>query len=362
MKKKKIILPLILLSTLFVTTSCTKTLTKVVIDRSKEVEVSEITSTITELYQDLSKSCVGIRGLNSTSSASGSGVVYKEANGTYYVVTNEHVISDMTSLYIYLGDEVYVEATLVGSDATNDIAVLTFNKDLVPTTREIKVHTFMTDMESVINVGQTTLAIGCPLSLTTNYNYLTTGVVASIQDTFVLTDASLNPGNSGGGLFDLNGNLIGIVEKKETYTTTTSGQIPVSGFGYAISLDIVKKAITDIEANGNITRPVIGITTTIINPLISTQVTEAYKYYLPTDDKAYIVVTEVTEGSNAENSGILANDVILKVDDEEISTLTQISKVLHKKLIGDTIKLTIVRTASATDNTKTELEITINLK
>ena len=183
----------------------------------KEIPIVEIQSTITEVYNTASKGCVGIYATDGEMASSGSGVVYKndEANSLYYVVTNSHVIEDMKTFKVFRGKSNYYEAKVVGNDVSNDLAVLTFSLDLFG--GDVYVHDIFNYKEEIVSVGQTALVIGCPLGLD-NYNTLSTGVVSMVNKTTIMTNAEMNPGNSGGGLFNAAGRLIGINTEKQVYT------------------------------------------------------------------------------------------------------------------------------------------------
>lgn len=352
MKKIKIIFPLLILVLL---AGCSLT-EKEPTDIEKEPTIIEIQNEVTEVYETVSKGCVGIYAskTGSNTASIGSGVIYKESNGLYYVVTNEHVIEDMDTIRVYLGGSKYYGAELVGYDAKNDIAVLTFSLDLFGGP-EIYVIDIFSYEEEIVKPGQTVLAIGCPLSLS-NYNSLSTGVVSRVEKSFIQTNAEINPGNSGGGLFNLSGRLIGLNEKKEIYTngTDNSGSaisVPVEGMGYAISLSVIKKCITAIEnKKGEIERPTLGITISVINRYLNSA--SEYLNYIPNGMDEAIVVTEVNAGV-AKNAGVFVFDVILKVDDVEVKNTAELSYFLNLKLKGETLTLMVYRYSAGTTKTIT---------
>ena len=310
-----------------------------------EQEIVEIQNDISETYKKISPGCVGVYATSATHGSVGSGVVYKEVNGLYYVVTNHHVIKDMTTVKIYRGGSRYIKAKVVGSDAKNDIAVLTFSLDLIGGSA-VYVNDIFSYDDEIVSVGQTVLAIGCPLGLE-NFNTLTTGVVSRVGKTKIQTNAEINPGNSGGGLFNVSGRLIGINTQKEVYTTSEEDgrtvEIPVEGLGYAISLDVVKKCILDIEnKKGEINRPLLGITVLAINRFISPTDVEEYVNLLPNTLDEALIVTEVGDGV-AKKAGILAEDIIFKANDIEIGNADDLSSILNLLLAGDKLKLEMYR-------------------
>lgn len=311
----------------------------------KEPEIVQIENEITEVYEKISYGCVGIYATGNSGASIGSGVVYKENNGTYYVVTNNHVVEKMTEYKVYRGGVKYYRATLVGTDAHNDIAVLTFSLDLFGGD-EVYIHDIFNYDDENVKVGQTVLAIGCPLGLE-NYNTLTTGVVSKVTKNQVQTNAEINPGNSGGGLFNMSGRLIGINTEKKTYTTATNddgstAQVPVEGIAYAISLSIVKQSIKDIESSGNdIIRPKLGITVTAVNRYISN---DDYVKHLPNSNDAGILVIDAGNGS-AYQAGVRTGDVILAMNGTSVFDLEDLSFFMSQVKVNDTVTLSIYRSS-----------------
>ena len=271
-------------------------------------------------------------------------------------MTNHHVVKDMTTFKVYRGGTKYYRATVVGTDSHNDIAVLTFSLDLLGG-EPIYINDIFSYDEEIVKVGQTAIAIGCPLGLE-NYNTLTTGVVSRVSKTQIQTNAEINPGNSGGGLFNLSGRLIGINTEKKTYTTATdetgqSSTIPVEGIAYAIPLSIVKKCITDIESSkADIARPKLGITVTAINRYVSES---TYVKHLPNSNDAGIIVVDAGSGV-AYDAGLKVNDIILSMNNEEVYNLDDLSYFMSLVKVGETIKLNIYR---STTGKTLELSITL---
>lgn len=343
---------------------------KNIVKISDEVEYTKIENSITEVYERVSKGCVGIAVSNSTQSGSGSGVIYKydDSSKTYYVVTNHHVIDEMTNYSIYFGDAKYTSASVLGYDETNDIAVLTFQLDLLNSGIKDSLYVndiFGYDDTDLVSVGQTVLTIGCPLGLS-NYNILTTGVVSSVETMKISTDSAINPGNSGGGAFNLEGRLIGIVEEKEVwkYSTTqgnyiTSSDTPIEGRGYCISLDIVKNCIKNIESKkGAVERPTFGMTVTTINTILDPDT--PYKDYLPDDGRnVYFVVTGFDKSSNANNCHVKTNDVLLEINGNTINSSDDIKKCLNTITKNDSVKLKVYRINLGKKET---IELTITFK
>lgn len=353
--KKKLLL-IVTLFSLIILVGCTQ---KEPTDIEKEPSIIEIQNDISDVYNKVSSGCVGIYAASATTASTGSGVVYKEENGLYYVVTNCHVIEDATTVRVFLGGSKYYRGSVVGYDAKNDIAVVTFSLDLFGGPN-IYVNDIFNYDEEIVIPGQTAIAIGCPLGLD-NFNTITTGIVSRLEKGLIQTDTAINPGNSGGGLFNLSGRLIGINTEKEIYTTgyDSNGNvinIPIEGLGYAISLDVVKKCIQDIEKKGGeITRPTLGLTVSAVNRYLNEQ--SPYLIYIPNSLDEALIVSDITSTGIAAKAGVKLYDVIISLDDEEVATLNDLSNILNLKLIGETLKLKVYR-ASATTK---EVTITITL-
>lgn len=345
--KKKLLVFLSLAVLMLGLASCNQT-TTIIYQQADEASVEKIESTVTEVYDKVSKGCVGILCTNGTSSSSGSGVIYKVVDKTYYVVTNAHVIKDAENVKVYLGDGEYRFAKTVGYDEKNDIGVVTFVVDLYPTTHEIYVNDiFNYAVEDVVAVGQTVLAIGCPLQVT-NFNILATGVISSVNELEISHNADINPGNSGGGLFNLQGRLVGLNYQGVVWTTSEGERIPVQGRFFAIPLNTIKKCITDIEAGGIIEHPIIGITSAETNSLLENTAYKQFKDYLPADNKFnHVVIQGVNPGSAADKAGIMENDVFVSINGKEIQTLNDLSSVLNFRKKGDTFEFVFYRSSES---------------
>ena len=359
MKFKNIILILLFIFSLsscgkedpnFIIHDITNKVTKI----EEEVEVSQITSSITEVYNKVSKGCIGIYCKNETTYSTGSGVVFKEDNGLYYAITNEHVVDEAVLVKAYFDNGIYVDATIIGKDSKNDIAVISFSLDSFPSLKE-SIYINQINSNILLSIGQTALAIGCPLDLVEHYNNLTSGIISNISSLNISIDTPVNSGNSGGGLFNLNGELIGLVYKKDTYSTGTT-QVPVDCMGYAIPLEIVNKSINDIlTLKRDITRPLIGISVTTVNTLLQNTNYEKYSQYLPTIENKYnyIIITGVTEDSVADTIGLKPSDIVLEIGGNPVNNLDDISYKLNLMLLSDSTTIKIYR--KSIDNTITFL-------
>lgn len=273
----------------------------------------------------------------------GSGVIYKVDGEIAYVVTNNHVIDGHDSLEVTLNDGTQIEATEVGSDALSDLAVLQISSESVTDVIE-----FANSDE--IQVGSIAIAIGSPLDSATFASTVTQGIVSGLnrslpidtdsdgaedwEMTLLQTDAAINPGNSGGALVNSSGQLIGINSSKIATST-------VEGMGFAIPSNNVTQIIEQLEANGEVIRPVLGTTTVNLNYFaLETRVQDLG---LAEDMTDGAVVIDVAANSSAEAAGIEQFDVITAINDEPVTDGQVLRQLLYEYQVSDTITLTIIR-------------------
>ena len=275
----------------------------------------------------------------------GSGVIYKKDGNSAYVVTNNHVVDGASQIEIMLSDGTKVVGELVGTDTYSDIAVVKIASDKVTTVAEFA------DSDKV-TVGETAIAIGSPLG--TDYaNSVTQGIVSSLSrkvtmtndegDTIstnaIQTDAAINPGNSGGALINIEGQVIGINSSKISSTSDSGSGNSVEGMGFAIPANDVVKIINQLEANGKVIRPALGITMANLSDLSTTTIS---RLNIPTSVTSGIVVASVQSGMPAEGT-LKKYDVITAIDDKDVSSTTDLQSVLYGHSIGDSIKVTFYR-------------------
>lgn len=257
----------------------------------------------------------------------GSGVIIS-ADG--YIVTNYHVINGADKLEILLNDNKTYEAKIIGSDESTDLALIKIDAD------NLSAITFG-DSET-LKIGEWVLAVGNPFGFNST---VTAGIVSAKGralnndtrmgvESFIQTDAALNPGNSGGALVNLKGELVGI--NAAIYSNTGS----YTGFSFAIPTSIVKKVITDIRQYGVVQRPVLGITVTELN-----QKTAKEKGITAT--VAGLLVNSVNDRSTAREMGLEPNDVIVKINNVEVHTMPQLQEQLMKYRPGDKIAVSFYR-------------------
>lgn len=271
----------------------------------------------------------------------GSGVIYKKNGKDAYLVTNTHVIQGASKVDIRLVDGTKVPGEIVGSDTFSDIAVVKISSEKVTTVAEF-------GDSSKLNVGETAIAIGSPLG--SEYaNTVTQGIISSLNRNVSLksqdgqaistkaiqTDTAINPGNSGGPLVNIQGQVIGITSSK----IASNGGTSVEGLGFAIPSNDAQNIIKQLESDGKVTRPALGIQ--MVN-LANIGASDLRKLNIPSSVTSGVVVKSVQ--SNMPASGHLEKyDVITKVDDKEISSSTDLQSALYNHSIGDTIKITYYR-------------------
>ena len=275
----------------------------------------------------------------------GSGVIYKKDGNSAYVVTNNHVVDGASQIEIMLSDGTKVVGELVGTDTYSDIAVVKIASDKVTTVAEFA------DSDKV-TVGETAIAIGSPLG--TDYaNSVTQGIVSSLSRTVTMTnddgdtistnaiqtDAAINPGNSGGALINIEGQVIGINSSKISSTSDSGSGNSVEGMGFAIPANDVVKIINQLEVNGKVIRPALGITMANLSDLSTTIIS---RLNIPTSVTSGIVVASVQSGMPAEGT-LKKYDVITAIDDKDVSSTTDLQSVLYGHSTGDSIKVTFYR-------------------
>ena len=274
-------------------------------------------------------------------SSEGSGVIYKKEGNFAYLVTNTHVINGAKKVDIRLADGTKVPGEIVGSDTYSDIAVVKIAADKVTTVAEFG------DSDQ-LTVGETAIAIGSPLG--SEYaNTVTQGIVSSLNRNVSLksedgqaistkaiqTDTAINPGNSGGPLINIQGQVIGITSSK----IATNGGTSVEGLGFAIPSNDAINIINQLEKNGKVTRPALGIQMVNLSNLSST---DLQRLNVPSSVTAGVVVRSVITSMPA-NGHLQQYDVITKVDDKAISSTTELQSALYSHSIGDSMTITYYR-------------------
>lgn len=269
------------------------------------------------------------------SQGAGSGVIISKDG---YIVTNNHVVSGATSLKVTTTDGTEYDASVVGKDSQTDLAVIKVDAN--------NLQAATLGDSDILQVGDPAIAIGNPLGELGGT--VTTGIISAtdrqitIDDetmTLLQTDAAINPGNSGGGLFNADGNLIGIVNAKESSTG-------IEGLGFAIPITPAQDIITELMQNGSVTsRPALNVS---LYDYTSNNQGQYSKY----KDGCYIV--QIVKNGAADKAGLKQNDRILSFDGEQIQSTSDVKNVLKKHKIGDTVKMVVER-----DSKKVTVEITL---
>ncbi len=261
-----------------------------------------------------------------------------------YIVTNWHVVDGGNAFQVILQDGTPVDAELIGIDARDDLAVVKIDPASVPA-----VVSF--GDSDALKPGQDVIAIGSPLGAFTNT--VTAGIVSGIgrnqlqaQDStmcqdysnLIQHDAAINHGNSGGPLFNMQGEVIGV--NTLGIPTDNQGQ-PVQGLFFAVPSNTVKVMVDQLIQNGTITRAYLGVTYYELSPEMAKQ------YDLPVQYGA--LISEVASGSPAEQAGLQRNDIITAVDGTEVAMNQPFSEIMVTKQAGDTVTFTVLRDGQSSD-------------
>ena len=309
------------------------------IDTSKEMTPAEV-------YAANVNSTVGITtsittnfwGYQTTSAASGSGFIISNDG---YILTNYHVIEDSDAITVSFYDGSSLAAALIGYDESNDTAVLKVDAtDLTPVV--------LGDSDN-LNVGDSVVAIGNPLGELTFS--LTAGTISakdrevtlsnSVTMNLMQTDCAINSGNSGGALFNLYGEVIGITNAK--YSSSSSSEASIDNIGFAIPVNHIRSIVESIIENGYISKPYIGVSVADVS-------VETQSYGLPQG----AAVKSITEGGPAAEAGLQVNDIITHVDGTAITGSSDVVSIVGKCATGQVLKLTVYRQGATI-----ELEITV---
>lgn len=264
--------------------------------------------------------------------SSGSGVIISEDG---YIVTNNHVVESADEIEITLNDKKNYTAELIGTDPNTDLALLKIDAESLPFVQY--------GNSDQINVGEWVLAVGNPFNLTST---VTAGIVSakgrdinilrndpytgmSAIESFIQTDAAVNPGNSGGALVNTKGELIGINAAIKSNTGS------FTGYSFAIPVNIVKKVVNDLKEFGTVQRAFIGVSIRNIDEQIAEQI--------GTNDMNGVYVSGVTENGAAADAGIESGDVIKKIGSKEVSDVPELQEQLSQFRPGDKIIVTVER-------------------
>lgn len=273
--------------------------------------------------------------LSSSSTSKGSGVIISEDG---YIITNHHVVNGGDKIIVTDSNGIEYEAVIIGLDSKTDLAVIKIDAHNLKSAK-------FADSDN-LEIGDTTIVIGNPLG---NGISASDGIISALDKritidnetmSLIQTNAAVNQGNSGGGLFNINGELIGVVNAKSSNISTS---VSVEGLGYAIPSNTVKKISEDIIANGYVkNRPTLGVKIAEIS----------------VDQQGFpkgVYITEVIDGGASQKAGLQTYDRIIQLEEDLITTYNELSLALSKYNIGDEIKIKVIR------NQK-ELEFTLVLQ
>lgn len=301
----------------------------------------------TEIYDLTVHSVVGIHtegtdnvfGQEALSASSGTGFILSEDG---YVITNKHVIerAEEVTVSLFGGEE--LEAEVIASDTETDIALLKVQAEALPCVT--------IGDTGRLQVGETVYAIGNPMGELT---FTMTGGILSARDReinqngypqkMLQIDAAINSGNSGGPLFDVYGNVIGVTTAK--YTGMASNGATLEGLGFAIPIDEAVKVAEDLKIHGRVRgRPYLGVSVVLINEELAAIM----------ESPAGVLISECEPGSAADRAGIRQEDIIFRMDGQEVRNTTEFLSIVNRHRAGEELTVTVFREEQ-------ELELTVTL-
>ncbi|SFG13848.1 serine protease Do [Halobacillus alkaliphilus] len=316
--------------------------------QADELNLGESQSATTQAINEASEAVVGVSNMKETpqgtqKAGTGSGVIYKKDGDQAYVVTNHHVVEQANSLEVVISGGKKVEAELKGSDPLTDLAVLQIDSEHVKKVADLA-------KAEDVEVGQTAIAIGNPLGMEFAGS-ATKGIVSGLernipvdlngdqqpdwQTEVIQTDAAINPGNSGGALVNLQGEVIGINSMK-------IAKEEVEGIGFSIPMNVAKPVIKDLETNGEVKRPYMGVSLQDLSQVPGSILQRDLN--LPADVSKGVIVQAVAENSPAQKANLSQYDVITEIDGNKIDSLMDLRQFLYNDVKdGETVELTVYR-------------------
>jgi len=280
-------------------------------------------------------------------SSSGTGFIYKKEGNKGYIITNNHVISGAGTVKVVNANGETVEATILGGDEYEDIAVLSIDSEAVLSVAKI-------GSSEDTSIGDTLFTVGTPVG-SEYMGTVTKGILSGKDRTVTVdldsgssyvmqvlqTDAAINPGNSGGPLCNINGEVIGVNSLKLVEDT-------IEGMGFAIPIELVMTSVDRLEKGEKIVRPVLGIE--------SIDASNTYALYrnnilLDEDIDSGVVIVNVLENSPAKAAGFTRGDVILEIEANKITDSAHLKYILYKYTVGDSIKITYYRDGKIKETT-----------
>ena len=306
-------------------------------------EVTIVDNGISEAVDKIYDSVVVVENVkNNSLAATGTGFVYKKDNGKGYILTNNHVISGASEIYVTFTNGVREKVELVGSDEFSDVALLSVASDKIIKVAEI-------GKSADIKLGDTAFAIGAPLDYQVYSWSVTRGIISgkdrlvevSLSNTntndYVMkvlqTDTAINSGNSGGPLCNSNGEVIGITNMKLASTS-------VEGMGFAIPIEDAVEYAESFIAGKTIIRPYLGISMYDVQSLKNNIFN---RYTLNTDLDEGVYIASIDNNSAAYKAGLQVGDIITKIDNQDTKSSAYLRYVLYQHHVGDKIEITYYR-------------------
>ena len=286
--------------------------------------------------------CIEVLDSNGSALSTGTGFVYSKDNKYGYVVTNAHVITSSENVQATLSDNKKSKLTVLGTDSYSDLAVLKMDvKDV------LSVASIGTSKNT--KIGNTVFTVGSPMGAS-YAGTVTKGILSGknrlietstsnglSQESFIVkvlqTDAAISPGNSGGPLVNLAGDVIGITSLKLVDTQ-------VEGMGFAIPIEDAMNYVDLLEKGQKVERPVIGVQ---ILDLTNKYLLYRYGINIPSNIDSGVIIVKTSDNYPAKEAGLKDNDIITKVNNEKVTTVSEFKYELYKYKIGDTIELTYYR-------------------
>ncbi|MDE6182329.1 MAG: trypsin-like peptidase domain-containing protein, partial [Eubacteriales bacterium] len=301
-------------------------------------EISLTSNSISGIFEEVGDSVVNISTISSSrnifsSTGSGSGIIYKIDGDTVYIITNNHVIENASTMTISVTGQEQIPAKLIGADPSSDIAVIAVSQKAMQQSGIQNVTVAKFADSDQVKVGEFVFPIGNALG---RGKTITQGIISAQNKeinidgkklTVLQTDAAINPGNSGGALINSKGEVVGV-------NTAKLSNSAIEGIGYAIPTNKALDVAKDIIENGSVQKPYLGIQ--------GETITEEIKmiFNLKTNG---VLITNVEEGSSAYNAGIVPTDIITSFNGEKIETLEDLSNAIKNVKVNDVVKVGIIR-------------------